>query len=325
MNIKKSDKKAQKKYGEIELTPEERLSALGAGSDSGALQNVVDKLDSLAFYVDMIKNGMTVNTGQTEALTRLFTGQKMYVDTRDTSFSPHIMFEGIWEKEITGVWRTQIRPDDVVLDVGANFGYYGLIAAPDLDLKTKAAVHFIEPNPHLTPLIDKSAKVSGLFNHYHVEQAAISDKPGSITFNLLKDQWCSSSINDSKRLAEYTGIEYEVEETIKAKVKTIDQYAKEQNIKEVGLMKLDVEGFEDKAFAGMEQVLKNSPNLRLFLEFTIDAYEDAKGFFKELQDAFSSVQVIEHGTGNLIGVANFAELEAASYDRWAMLLLTKGS
>ena len=89
------------------------------------------------------------------------------------------------------------------------------------------------------------------------------------------------------------------------------------------MVKLDVEGFEDKAFKGMKKVIGRSPNMRMFLEFTIDAYDDPEGFFKELKKTFGHISAIElGGSGKLVPVSSFKELEAASPERWSMLLLT---
>ncbi|HET6925213.1 MAG TPA: hypothetical protein VFH39_05275, partial [Candidatus Saccharimonadales bacterium] len=96
-------------------------------------------MDETLYFIHQIKNGMTVKTGEYEALTRLFTGQKMFVDTRDISLAPHLMFDGIWEEPLTKLILSALNENSVFLDVGANFGYFGLIAGTKIK---NGSLHF---------------------------------------------------------------------------------------------------------------------------------------------------------------------------------------
>ena len=63
---------------------------------------------------------------------------------RDTSVAPHIATTGVWELAIGDVLRRLARPDDVVVDVGANFGYHTLLLSTVVPLR-KDAFHLFEP------------------------------------------------------------------------------------------------------------------------------------------------------------------------------------
>jgi hypothetical protein len=67
--------------------------------------------------------------GDYTALTRTIYGHKMYVDTRDVSLAPHLLLDGYWEQWITNIFRELVKPGMTVVDVGANFGYYSVLAA----------------------------------------------------------------------------------------------------------------------------------------------------------------------------------------------------
>ena len=70
---------------------------------------------------------------------------RMYLDTRDTGVAPHLIMNGVYEEFETQVFRSMVKPGMVVLDVGANIGYYTLIAA-DL-VGEQGRVYAFEPHP----------------------------------------------------------------------------------------------------------------------------------------------------------------------------------
>ena len=84
---------------------------------------------------------------------------KLFVIGDDIGFSPHMIFEGYWEYWLTRHFAKVIRPGDTVLDIGANLGYYTLLAA---DLVGSAGqVVTIEPNPEVFRRLSASIAVNG--------------------------------------------------------------------------------------------------------------------------------------------------------------------
>lgn len=283
-------------------------------------QEIVEKLDEILFYLNITKNSTTVNTGPNEALTRIFTGQMMYVDTRDNAMSPHLMMSGLWEENITKAFRNLVKKGDTVMDIGANFGYFGMVAG--IDVGDEGRVVFIEANPYLTPYIEKSAVVNGLMRRSEVVNVAISDKKGTATFNLIKNNWVSSGLVDVKELAKTDGINYTLDEKIKVETTTVDDLRSRFNIKAVDVIKMDIEGYEDKAFTGMTETIKHSPGLKLLLEFTPNRYPEPKKFFADLAKTFSFLYTIDDA-GELQPVKDYDELQANLHNDWAMLVASK--
>ena len=251
----------------------------------------------------------------TTALTQLYTGQKMYVDTRDISVAPHILVDGLWEAHVTRVIATLLQEDDTFFDIGANFGYYSCIAATRTNRhRGRVTIHAFEPNPEIAKLLHKTFSVNGLEHTARIVEAGVSDKPGDLTLYLDGERWGNSSFR--KELAHA-----KKDDGLKVPVTTIDAYCKEHKIQKVDVVKLDVEGFEDHAYAGMHHTIKNNPHMRLVMEFTFGAYENEPDFFAQLQSDFTFMYYIDpRGECEFIG--SFDALRSKTHDDLAMIVLT---
>ncbi|MGB8225387.1 MAG: FkbM family methyltransferase, partial [Sedimentisphaerales bacterium] len=84
-----------------------------------------------------------------------------------------LLEQGDWfEKSDLNFFRSIIRPDDTVLDLGANVGVYSLSAAA----RTNGKVIAVEPARQTFELLNKSASQ---FSNMTAIHTAISDKPGT--------------------------------------------------------------------------------------------------------------------------------------------------
>ena len=253
------------------------------------LSAMTAKVDESLYFIHQVKNAVTVKTGEFEALTRVFTGQKMYVDTRDISLAPHIMLDGMWEESFTRIFRRYITADAVVFDVGANFGWFGLMAGTDVQT---GSIHFFEPNPLLASYIRKTVSVNGLWNRAKVVQKAVGKTEDDITLTIPGDYFGSASVNiDNQVVANYVD-ERDIN-TVLVQQTRLDTYIQENKLKKIDVIKIDVEGYEESVYAGMAKLVKNNPDLLVFMEFTAGSYKDPKGFFKKIATDFVNVYLCE--------------------------------
>ena len=72
-------------------------------------------------------------------------GFKLYVNPNDKVLSDSIIRDGIWEKEETEFVKSYIKRNWVVLDIGANIGYFTLIFSKLVGKNGK--VFAFEPDP----------------------------------------------------------------------------------------------------------------------------------------------------------------------------------
>jgi FkbM family methyltransferase len=123
--------------------------------------------------------------GDHVALTTTKFDDKIYVDTRDTSLAPHLLVSGDWEPWVTNAFRVMLArfSGGAVIDVGANFGWYTLLA----NRCGASAVIAVEPHPDIFPLLQKSIVVNGYARRTVAKQVACGALgPGVIEQRLLE-------------------------------------------------------------------------------------------------------------------------------------------
>ncbi len=182
------------------------------------------------------------------AVYRLRDGRR-FVFHRDNQLSQLIYVEGAYEPLETLIASRVIQPDDVVLDVGANVGYYSAIF--DQLVRPGGAVHSFEPGTKTIRSLS-TTKDSLDLNRTTLHQKAIGERVGTATF------WDSTSGSDAQQsLMNVTALGgkaqgHEVEVT------TIDSFiASLPTPKSVAFVKCDIEGAEPSMLRGAKELLSS--------------------------------------------------------------------
>lgn len=216
-----------------------------------------DHLSKIEKRIARLENAHTIYLGDHEALTRLHTGHRIYVDTRDVSIASHLMLEGRWEPWIEPVLVDAIKPGMRFVDVGANFGYYTLIGAQLVG--TSGHVYSFEANPILFSKLEKSVSVNGLNDRVSLFNLAIYDTamPMKIIFNhqLSGGGWVTNALHNPAPAAEVFDVMSERLDIALAGLDSVD------------IMKIDVEGSEPRVLAGAKALINKSKHLTIILEF----------------------------------------------------------
>lgn len=180
-------------------------------------------------------------------------GHKMYLDPKDSlSFS----INGIWEETLTEYVKNEIQPNDIVLDIGANIGYFTLIFANLVGKNGK--VYAFEPEPKNFSLLTKNVRTNG-YNNVILENIALSDENKIIKLYLSKGNMGQHRIYPSK---------YTRKDFVSIKANTLDNYFKnDPNSKRVSFIKMDVEGSEMGVLNGMKSLLDENRKITIAIEF----------------------------------------------------------
>ncbi len=183
-------------------------------------------------------------------------GSRMYVKPDDSGISSAIFSLGVWEPQETALFHSLIKPGMTVLDVGANMGYYTLIAAKLVG--DKGHSYAFEPDPDNYRLIVKSVQVNG-YRNVTVFNKAVADEFGRVKLYLESTNWGHSlsaqNINDPAGAVEV--------ETV-----TLDGlYALGKLGSKIDFIKLDVQGAEGLVVKGARKVLlEHQPTVVMELE-----------------------------------------------------------
>jgi FkbM family methyltransferase len=157
-----------------------------------------------------------------------------------------------YEPHVTRLMRGLLLSHTCVIDVGANLGYYALLAAAMLD--GRGRVHAFEPEPAVFSGLCRNAELSGLQN-LRIAQAAVSDKDGHATLFLPAtpgDRMSSSLLPD---MTEHGG-------EVRCRTVRLDTYCASSGIDRVDLLRIDAEGAEAKVLTGMGALLDRwSPDI----------------------------------------------------------------
>lgn len=208
-------------------------------------------------------NRNAIYLGSHKVLTRTIWGHKIFVDSRDISLSPHIILDGYWEMQITNAFMKIIKEKMCVVEIGANIGYYTIIAASKVGIEGK--VHAFEANPKIFEILFQNIAVNGFGNIVNLINKAVVNKSGKIDFHRLQQFLGGSSIHEFSE--ETLNQLMETAETIEVDTISLDEYFADKDMR-VDMLKIDAEGSEPLIFSGMKKTLRSNPQIMIICEFS---------------------------------------------------------
>lgn len=107
--------------------------------------------------------------------TDVLDGKAIWVDLNDR-FVSHGCLQGSWEPEETAFLRATVKAGQTVLDIGANVGWYSLVAAECVG--EHGRVHAFEPRPETARMLRRTIADNGLDGRIAVWEVALDDRPG---------------------------------------------------------------------------------------------------------------------------------------------------
>jgi FkbM family methyltransferase len=165
--------------------------------------------------------------------------------------------------------RALVRPGMQIVDVGANIGLYSLLCASLTG--PSGRVFAFEPDPNLFAALSKNCTANDATNVVPFELAAGS-APGRVPFQR-------SAFNSGDNSLDFHGVA-----PVEVEVVRVDEALP---VRRVDFIKVDVQGHEMAAFAGMDNLLRSSPDVRVVFEFSPAALRTAKTEPEALLSFFS--------------------------------------
>lgn len=154
----------------------------------------------------------------------------------------------VFERLETAFLRTQLKPGDVCIDVGANVGYFTHLFASLVGREGRVLA--VEPIRRNALLIQLNAAINGTDAVVAVANAAVSDEPEvQLEFALRSDS--ASSYVGAGTAAQRGNPLGASESQISVPSTTVDQLIALHRLSRVDVVKMDIEGFELRALRGM--------------------------------------------------------------------------
>ena len=196
-------------------------------------------------------------------------GSKMYLNVRYKDPDIRKTFQAyalnrIHEKTTTELFNKVVKEGDVVADIGANIGYFTLLSAKIVGKNGK--VYSFEPEPRNFGFLKKNIELND-YTWVTANQKAVAEEPGTVKLYLCPYDTGHHTIN------QYGGIKAYKPEFIDNKkdfveVEKVALDAFFEGVKQpIDVIKMDVEGAELLALSGMYRIIRESEDLKMFVEF----------------------------------------------------------
>jgi FkbM family methyltransferase len=234
------------------------------------------KENLLLFYLKLrSKNGLIVSEIQES---------KMYLDTSDPGISRELILRGVHEELATKFLRQELKKGMVVIDIGANLGYYALLEASIVE--KEGQVYAFEPVHKNFDILTKNIKVNG-YKNVKAYCKAVSSKSGTSKIALTDaSNWGSMLDISDETVSGYMKQKMHklTQQVIRVDTVSLDEFLDKEGVNQVNLIRMDIEGYEVQVIKGMTNTLRNTSSLKLFFEIHNKVFNDPKttiGFLLE--------------------------------------------
>lgn len=196
----------------------------------------------------------------------------------------YIYYFGVWEPNLSAFVSSRLKghSDRTFIDVGANVGYFSLLAA------SHGNVVAIEAFPSIFKKLESNVRLNN-FSNIRLLQWAVTDIERDIRmFHAgARNEGATTSIAGKFNC-----------EPVTVSGKPLPSLLTDREIKSIKLIKIDVEGAEFSVVTGMKDLIKSLPeDAEIVIEIAPTTYSD--GQLAELFDIFTSSQFLPYALENI--------------------------
>jgi FkbM family methyltransferase len=172
----------------------------------------------------------------------------------------------------------------VVLDIGANIGLHSINWSKQAPA---AKFYSFEPSRNTVALLQENIQCNQLQDKITVVQKALADREGVATFFDASDN-AYSSLKDTKRK--------NVDDQYEVVITPIDHFVNETNPQKIGLVKIDVEGFETEVIkGGLKTFAQQQPDLFVEIYGGTNSNKDPEETIRLLTDLGYKAYIFREG------------------------------
>ena len=241
---------------------------------SGLLDSVLDAAGICLAKMKPLKPLYKIGYRMGQACAGLLTrATRFHTSQEDPLRSRMRLLTRTYEADTVELVRKITRPGMVALDIGANVGYYTRLLSTLVG--SSGHVLAFEPHPRSFTLLRQNTVQ---LNNVSLIAMAVGHMEGWATlYDSLPEAGSSSLRCDARQVAELRDVHRGqalapriVKDlptaTYSVKTTSVDSYLSERHIREVNIVKIDIEGAELDALRGMEEIVKRSKQMAMFIE-----------------------------------------------------------
>ncbi len=183
-------------------------------------------------------------------ITRKVLDFRMILDLEDKGISGQLNVKGSREEQLYTVLKEIIKRGDHVIDLGANIGYYPLIARSFVGRSGK--VYALEPSPSNFSLLNRNVMLNNATNVIETFQFGGGAEPGKVKF-YLSDK--SNNNTMVKELYRFGGQQDDLIDSLEVDI--IDMSSFMMDKPPIDLIRMDIEGYEVEVLAGLKSSIES--------------------------------------------------------------------
>jgi FkbM family methyltransferase len=237
----------------------------------------------------------------------------MLLPTYDRHITPSLVASGSWEPDQAEFVRTRLEPGQTVIDIGAHVGFYTLLAAAAVG--GTGRVLAVEVSPTNFPVLCANIARNNWHNVLPLNFAA-SDHTGTVELTLSEE---NSGGSRAYRL------DY-VEPNLTVPCVALDELLEPEV--PIHLVKVDIEGMDHVALAGLRQTLERWKPIvvtEFFPEWIEYLGSDPKGVLADYEALGYSLAILNHGDVVDCCAADVHDAALTSDTRYIQLVLYNAS
>jgi FkbM family methyltransferase len=175
-----------------------------------------------------------------------------------------------YEPGATNLVLDVLQPGDTFVDIGANSGYFTVLAA--LRVGPRGRVFAFEPNPTARRLLERHVTINDLTDRVSISDLAIANTDqhdGRLYVSCWPENDGIASLTPAAETIARGGLRED--RSIPVRIATFDSWLASTNVARIDLVKIDVEGAEARVLSGMSAAFASIRPRRIICETAEDS------------------------------------------------------
>ena len=180
-------------------------------------------------------------------------------------------FESHLVAAIESIVLPELKAGTVIFDIGAHIGYYTLLLA---ELFPRSKIYAFEPHPENFERLRANVSMNSMLGRVQLLRTAVSDREGKVRFHKGPTNW-SGGLDPNHRGGTIGSVE--------VMSSRIDSLVFEELRVAPQLIKIDVEGYEEKVLYGGQQTLSMAKPVLVIECHSEKSYRRTLDFLREVR------------------------------------------